>query len=241
MNIVKAIQKSGNELTVHAGLLASRSLTKQFKGFNIRVRDTDGYIHATDMCKVGKKRWNDYYTNKRNKEFFEELSSTVGIPKLDLIQSDNLGKMDERGTWVHPRIATHLAMWISPEFAVKVTGWVEQWRLTKLKNNDEWISSLKNLKISKSIQKEKEIQLKYQKELNAQIEIKSNFGYIDLLNETDIIEIKIANKWKSALGQILAYADDYPNHKKWIYLFDGEFDINVVCLCSKFDINVKYV
>jgi hypothetical protein len=229
-----SLVKTSQQLVISAG----NALTKQFKGFNIRVRDADGYIHATDMCKVGKKRWNDYYTNKRNKEFFEELSSTVGIPTVKLIES-----MEGRngGTWVHPRIATHLAMWISPEFAVKVTGWVEQWRLTKLKNNDEWISSLKNLKISKSFQKEKEIQLKYQKELNAQIEIKSNFGYIDLLNETDIIEIKIANKWKSALGQILAYADDYPNHKKWIYLFDGEFDINVVCFCSKFDISVKYV
>jgi hypothetical protein len=117
-----SLVKTSQQLVISAG----NALTKQFKGFNIRVRDADGYIHATDMCKVGKKRWNDYYTNKRNKEFFEELFELTRIPVSSLIQSDNLRKMDERGTWVHPHIAINLAQWVSPIFAVKVAGWVSR-------------------------------------------------------------------------------------------------------------------
>jgi hypothetical protein len=233
MSLVKTTQ----QLAISTGV----ALSKQFKGFNIRVRDTDGYIHATDMCKVGKKRWNDYYTNKRNKEFFEELSTTTGIPKSKLIRTKEGGRKDETGTWVHPRIATHLAQWISPEFAVKVTGWIEEWKLTEVKNNDDWLYELHNLKVSKTSQRENEIQLKLKDDLSAEIEIKTKFGYIDLLSKTDIIEIKVANKWKSALGQILSYSDEYPNHKKWLYLFDGVINDDIIILCAKFDVSVKYI
>jgi hypothetical protein len=117
-----SLVKTSQQLVISAG----NALTKQFKGFNIRVRDADGYIHATDMCKVGKKRWNDYYTNKRNKEFFEELSSTTRILVVDLIQTKEGGKEAGGGTWVHPHIAINLAQWVSPIFAVKVAGWVSR-------------------------------------------------------------------------------------------------------------------
>jgi hypothetical protein len=126
MNIVKAIQKSGNELTVHAGLLASRALTKQFKGFNIRVRGADGYIHATDMCKVGKKTWSNYIKNSTTIEFINELETCLRIRRHLLIHSITNGLNENRGTWVHPHIAINLAQWVSPIFAVKVAGWVSR-------------------------------------------------------------------------------------------------------------------
>ncbi len=52
------------------------------------------------MCKVGKKRWNDYYTNKRNKEFINELSSDTRILVSLLIQAKKYGPYESRGTWV---------------------------------------------------------------------------------------------------------------------------------------------
>jgi hypothetical protein len=217
-------------------------LTKQFKGFNIRVRETDGYIHASDMCKVsGKKKWAHYMENKSTKEFLYELSISLETSTSILIQSKMGGNAETRGTWVHPRIATHLAQWISPEFAVKITGWIEQWKYIDSKNNEEYMNHLSNLKPSVSNQKEREVQLKLQAELNAEIEVKNKYGYIDLITDTDIIEIKAADKWKHALGQILAYSVEYPDHQKWIYLFDGEFDADIVQLCRKFDVNVKYL
>jgi hypothetical protein len=114
-----SLVKTSQQLVIYAG----NALTKQFKGFNIRVRDTDGYIHATDMCKVGKKRWVLYKDNKTTQEFIKELSETVGIPTVKLIESTE-GR--NGGTWVHPHIAINLAQWVSPIFAVKVAGWVSR-------------------------------------------------------------------------------------------------------------------
>ena len=96
----------------------------EFNDFKIRQRPSDGYIHATDMCKVNpKKKWNDYYRSKNTKDFIQELILTAGIPANRIITGKG-GRYG--GTWIHPRIAINLAQWISPQFAVKVTGWVDK-------------------------------------------------------------------------------------------------------------------
>jgi hypothetical protein len=33
---------------------------------------------------------------------------------------------ENRGTWIHPKLAIHFAMWISPAFSVEVISWVER-------------------------------------------------------------------------------------------------------------------
>jgi len=42
---------------------------------------------------------------------------------------------------------------------------------------------------------------------------------IDILTATEIIEVKVAQNWKAALGQVLAYSKYYPYHQKRIHLF----------------------
>jgi hypothetical protein len=100
-------------------------LTKAFNGTEIRQRPSDGYIDATAMCKVkpGKKiaQWN---LNNDTHAFLSALSSSIGIPTLEIVQSKTGG--DHAGTWVHPKAAIHLAMWVSPEFAVQVIDWVSR-------------------------------------------------------------------------------------------------------------------
>lgn len=102
------------------------ALTRQFKGFNIRVRELNSYIHATDMCKVGKKRYPDYIRLSRTQDFIKELESVVGIPTTKLIQSNQAGNTKLQGTWVHPHIEINLAQWVIPIFAVKVSGCVSR-------------------------------------------------------------------------------------------------------------------
>ena len=58
-----------------------------------------------------------------------------------------------------------------------------------------------------------------QTELGGQIEVVTAVGRIDLLTETEIIEVKQVSDWKSALGQILTYAGFFPEHTKRIHLF----------------------
>lgn len=42
------------------------------------------------------------------------------------------GHNDSRGTWVHKRVAIHLAQWICPEFAVWVTDLVDRFATGQL-------------------------------------------------------------------------------------------------------------
>ena len=97
------------------------------EGEVINQRAADGFINATAMCNSIGKRMGHYLENKATKEFLAELSSDVGIPTSELIQSFKGGNPQNQGTWVHPDIAVNLAQWLSPKFAVQVSRWVREW------------------------------------------------------------------------------------------------------------------
>lgn len=58
-----------------------------------------------------------------------------------------------------------------------------------------------------------------QAKLGGQTEIVTAVGRIDLLTETEIIEVKQVSDWKAALGQMLTYSAFFPEHTKRIHLF----------------------
>lgn len=93
----------------------------------VSQRVTDGYINATAMCKATGKMFADYGRLASTNAFLQELSSDMGIPISDLIQSAKGGQPHLQGTWVHPQVAIHLAQWLSPKFAVLVSKWVFEW------------------------------------------------------------------------------------------------------------------
>jgi hypothetical protein len=112
-------------------------------GIEIISREGDGYINATQLCKAGGKEFKNWYRNDKVKEFLEELSVTKKIdicpekehenpsarfftdPKIYLIDMKLDCDIHERCTWVYPQVAIHIAQWLSPKFAVIVTGWVQ--------------------------------------------------------------------------------------------------------------------
>lgn len=90
-------------------------------------RKEDGYIHATAMCNVGGKRLNNYLRNSVTRDFIEALSAETRIRATELVIVKQGGIPSLQGTWVHPKVALHLAQWISPTFAVQVVNWVYDW------------------------------------------------------------------------------------------------------------------
>ncbi|MDX2273487.1 MAG: hypothetical protein NW237_16255 [Cyanobacteriota bacterium] len=66
---------------------------------------------------------------------------------------------------------------------------------------------------------------KLAKKLKGQVEVVTPSGRIDILTDREVIEVKKASNWKAAIGQILVYGRNYPNHKKRIHLF-GELTKN---------------
>jgi hypothetical protein len=101
------------------------------KGFTIDHREEDGYINITNLCKVGKKKFNDWKRLGKTKEFIKILNTETGIPVSVLIKTNKGGNdKNNQYTWVHPRLAINIAQWISPAFDYKVSGWVYEIMIT---------------------------------------------------------------------------------------------------------------
>jgi phage antirepressor YoqD-like protein len=99
-----------------------------FKDATITQKRSDGYIFATAMCKAAGKRWAKYAENAQTKEFLEALSLEVRIRTSKLVvKYQGRGDIVLQGTWVHPKVAIHLAHWLSPEFAVWCTNIIHDW------------------------------------------------------------------------------------------------------------------
>jgi len=90
-------------------------------------RINDGYVNATAMCKSAHRNFSSWYRLNTTQEFLETLSSDIGIPTSELVCIIKGGDYRLQGTWVHPQVAIHLAQWLSPLFAVKVSKLVFDW------------------------------------------------------------------------------------------------------------------
>ena len=98
------------------------------EGEIVPQRPTDGYVNATRLCNQAGKSFNDYSRLKQTKEFLDELALETGIPVSKLVQTiRGRGDRVEQGTWVHPKVAIHLGIWLSPQFSVMVSEWVYDW------------------------------------------------------------------------------------------------------------------
>lgn len=87
----------------------------------IMMRD-NGYINATKLCDKGGKLFKLWKQNKSAEELLDEVSSVVGIPTTDLLTIVKGGNLPlTNGTYAHPDLVPHIASWVSPKFAVKVS------------------------------------------------------------------------------------------------------------------------
>ncbi|GAQ88709.1 hypothetical protein KFL_004530140 [Klebsormidium nitens] len=71
---------------------------------------------------------------------------------------------------------------------------------------------------------EKEVQRRLQKDEGGAAEVPCKYGRVDLLTDTEVVEVKAIGAWKHALGQALAYSGCFPDHSPRIHLFVDELD-----------------
>ena len=79
--------------------------------------------------------------------------------------------------------------------------------------------------------------------LGGKREVRTPMGRIDLLTETQLIEIKKFRDWRNAIGQVLIYSEFYPSHEKVIYLYDREIPRQLELIssaCLKHGIVIKF-
>ena len=102
-------------------------LTRVFNGHTIHQRPSTGYIHATAMCNVkAGTKINNWYRNKETQAFLEALSLQTRISVCKLVEISHARSDRGGGTWIHPEVAIHLAMWLDAHFAVQVIQWTSR-------------------------------------------------------------------------------------------------------------------
>jgi hypothetical protein len=104
-------------------------MKRDFMGREVRQRHNDQYFCVNDITAIANKhrkllglpeaRWDVYAKSEKTKEFFEEIIKQKDI--VDIVQSTR-GKGG--ATWAHPLVFFDYAMWLSPEFKVKVYDWM---------------------------------------------------------------------------------------------------------------------
>ena len=202
----------------------------------VKLRLADGYGSLTHMCKAGGKQSSDYMRLEKTKAFVEKLSSVTG-PETRLIEKINGGKDQE--TWVHPNILIDSAQWLGYGYEQIVRKYMEEKGIKLIEFEPKQV--LKEIRKPKSY--EHCVRNKLQKQRGGEMEVKCKGGDIDLLTSTHIVEIKKANQWKGAVGQVIIYAMEYPLHKKVICLFRHEKITEkrkkyIVCCCKTLNIDV---
>jgi Rha family phage regulatory protein len=88
----------------------------EYDGFEISQNKEDGYVNATELCKVAGRQFKDWYRLVNSKPYVEKISSVVNIPHHELVKITQ-GRVSQ-STWVHKLVAIEIARWISLDFAV---------------------------------------------------------------------------------------------------------------------------
>ena len=139
----------------------------------IETRSSDNFVNATQICKAGGARFNDWYKSDSTKRFIKALekdqkynlnlaTTNGGSGNLDKIEVNSIKLVDitrggkYQGSWIHPDLAVDLAQWISPEFKLKVSRWVRELYVTGATTLN---SKLKDKELNELTQKLHETQI----------------------------------------------------------------------------------
>ena len=89
---------------------------------------------------------------------------------------------------------------------------------------------------------ERDVRDRLQTQLGGVAEAYTKYGLIDLLTDTELIEVKAVDRWKDAIGHIVAKSEKYPTHKKRLHLFGPEAPIleHIETICDRLHIQVTY-
>lgn len=102
-------------------------------GLTVGQQESDGYINATRLTHAHKQMTGqrrdvaNWLSNKRVQETINHLSVVTGIPVTGLYKVVQGGTPDKQGTWIHPKLATRFAIWLSDDFGLMVEEWVHKW------------------------------------------------------------------------------------------------------------------
>ena len=153
-----------------------------FEDISISMR-TDGFIDATQICRVRNKSFYDWNRLDSTKELIKELETDLlfentknlifkisGNPEIqNFDENQKIILIDIKAgrygySFIHPDLAVHLAMWVDKKLAIRVSRFIREFTLTG--NSFEPKTSNELLELQQNYQK---LKLDFQKlEINHQ-------------------------------------------------------------------------
>ena len=101
----------------------------QFNNIPVSFRD-DGYLNATAIAAHFGKRVPDFIKTEQNQEYINALAEHISKTTKIVLDKNQLVIVkhggNNRGTWLHPKLAVHFARWLDPKFAVWCDEQIEQ-------------------------------------------------------------------------------------------------------------------
>ena len=92
-----------------------------FGNVSVSFRD-DGYLNATAIAAHFGKRVPDFIKTEQNQEYINALAEHISKTTKIVLDRNQLVIVkhggNNRGTWLHPKLAIHFARWLNPKFAV---------------------------------------------------------------------------------------------------------------------------
>jgi hypothetical protein len=101
---------------------------------------------------------------------------------------------------------------------------------------------------AKNSELERDVARRLAADLNGTLEVSVPFGRVDIVTSNTVIEVKKANMWRSAMGQVLDYGRHFPDKSMRIHLFGPKDLLDSMLLekreiescCTKYNIEVTY-
>ena len=188
--------------------------------FKVIMMKKNSYINATKLCDEHKKLFKNWSRNMQNEELINEVKKEINYSKLSTTEDIDPIITIKGG---NKKLQIVTGTYVHPLLMPDIIKWIQ---------------------IPRSKQLEYDVQQKLNKKFNGECEVPTELGIIDILTDTQIIEIKNFKDWKSALGQILIYSTFYPEHKKCIHLFKTRNDKillkKIEDVYKKYDVHLTY-
>lgn len=128
-------------------------IVHEVNGIVVEQKILNGFLNATAMCTSHSKDIREWLKNKKTFEYFNllnkrifgenqtgvipinsdgvSLTATIYVKYFpELISSKRGAPENGGGVWVHPKLAIKLGQWVSLEFEMQVSDWVEEWMVT---------------------------------------------------------------------------------------------------------------
>lgn len=210
-------------------------------------RIDDNYIKITDFCTFACKNLENYFRSPRTKKFIRHLARKLNCSPEDLVR---VKRGRNACTWVHPTVAKDVIQWASVEFSVEMCHWIEEKQQTDEVFNDHVWQTACEVEIDHNSLEEHKVRddLLQQRGGAKEVPFRMNSlkGYIDLVTEDSIIEVKKIDDYMCGIGQLMVYSQQFPEKKKVLFLFSHDSvdpqklrDIQHVCL--PYGIHIEFV